>query len=342
MCRHLLCATIVAAMLTACHRTSPTRPSLPRPTVTVTSAQADTLAHRQKFIGILQSNYDAVIQPRINGFLASTNYDSGMPVRRGQVLFTIDPTPQSTQLLSARTQLQSAEAKAIEALNNYRRAQPLAKIDAISLSQLRPVYRPIQGGTRRCGAGTAGPPQGIDGDGLHHHLVAHRRHHRTVGRQRGRLHRSRHSVRGADHHLQHRHHVGAGSLPMSEYLSAQEREDDIYDNQHFLSDITLQTADGEIYPYKGIYDFTQKDIDSSTGTLIIVVKFPNPQKVLKPKQFARIEADMGRPRRYITLPQRCVSQQQDINTVWVMPPDSVVRQRMVVWFSLKIITVSFL
>lgn len=329
-------------MLTACHRTSPTRPSLPRPTVTVTSAQADTLAHRQKFIGILQSNYDAVIQPRINGFLASTNYDSSMPVRRGQVLFTIDPTPQSTQLLSARAQLQSAEAKAIEALNNYRRAQPLAKIDAISLSQLDQYTAQYKA--------------------AHAAVELARQAHRRATTEMGYTIISS-PIDGiiAQSAVNVGDYIGPGTqfgvlttisnidtmsvqvaIPMSEYLSAQGREDDIYDNQHFLSDITLQTADGEIYPYKGIYDFTQKDIDSSTGTLIIVVKFPNPQKVLKPGQFARIEADMGRPRRYITLPQRCVSQQQDINTVWVMTPDSVVRQRMVVWFSLKIITVSFL
>ena len=59
-----------------------------------------------------------------------------MPVRRGQLLFTIDPDQLSTSMLAAEAELESARAQALEARNNYDRAVPLARINAISQSQL--------------------------------------------------------------------------------------------------------------------------------------------------------------------------------------------------------------
>ena len=89
-----------------------------------------------EFIGYLASNFDAVIQPRVNGYLLTKQFANGMPVKRGQLLFTIDPDQLSTSMLAAEAALQSARAQAIEARNNYDRAVPLARINAISQSQL--------------------------------------------------------------------------------------------------------------------------------------------------------------------------------------------------------------
>ena len=94
------------------------------------------MPERMSFIGYLTSNFNAVIQPRVNGYLSSKRYDSGMPVRKGQLLFTIDPVQQSTAMLAAEAELESARAQAIEARNNYERAVPLARINAISQAQL--------------------------------------------------------------------------------------------------------------------------------------------------------------------------------------------------------------
>ena len=89
-----------------------------------------------EFIGYLASNFDAVIQPRVNGYLLTKQFANGMPVKRGQLLFTIDPDQLSTSMLAAEAALQSARAQAVEARNNYDRAVPLARINAISQSQL--------------------------------------------------------------------------------------------------------------------------------------------------------------------------------------------------------------
>ena len=89
-------------------------------------------------------------------------------------------------------------------------------------------------------------------------------------------------------------------------------------------------ADGTEYPYEGLYDYTRKDVSSTTGTLVLVVMFPNPDRSLKPGQFARVEASVGPVRPRVVVPQACVSQAQGVNSVWVVRPDSTAMYRRVI------------
>ena len=104
------------------------------------------------------------------------------------------------------------------------------------------------------------------------------------------------------------------AIPMSQYLRYAGDRTSIYDNEGLLSDIRLVLADGSRYPLEGIYDYTRKDVSSTTGTLVLVVMFPNPDEALKPGQFARVEANVGPVRPRVVVPQQAVSQAQDISS----------------------------
>lgn len=120
------------------------------------------------------------------------------------------------------------------------------------------------------------------------------------------------------------------AIPMAEYLRAAGGRGSIYDNEGLLSDIRLTLADGTRYPYGGLYDYTRKDVSSSTGTLVLVVMFPNPDRSLKPGQFARVSANVGPVQPRVIVPQQSVSQAQGVNSVWVVRPDSTAAYRRVV------------
>ena len=120
------------------------------------------------------------------------------------------------------------------------------------------------------------------------------------------------------------------AIPMAEYLRAAGGRGSIYDNEGLLSDIRLTLADGTRYPYGGLYDYTRKNVSSSTGTLVLVVKFPNPDRSLKPGQFARVSANVGPVQPRVIVPQQSVSQAQGVNSVWVVRPDSTAAYRRVV------------
>ena len=120
------------------------------------------------------------------------------------------------------------------------------------------------------------------------------------------------------------------AIPMAQYLRSAGPRTSIFDNAGLLTDIRLMLADGTEYPYEGLYDYTRKDVSSTTGTLVLVVMFPNPDRSLKPGQFARVEASVGPVRPRVGVPQACVSQAQGVNSVWVVRPDSTAMYRRVI------------
>ena len=130
----LLCA--LAALLAGGCRGRHATGAQPSLRVEVIEAATDTVPNRMSFVSSVESNFDALIEPRVNGYLVNKYFSSGMPVRKGQLLFAIDPNLLSTTLLSAEASLESARAQEVSARNNYERAVPLARIDAISQTQL--------------------------------------------------------------------------------------------------------------------------------------------------------------------------------------------------------------
>lgn len=328
MNRFRLIIGVLALLSFGCkrHRSAQVTPPLP---VEAVQATAENVPHRMRFIGTLASNFDAVIQPRVNGYLLSANYESGAAVRKGQLLFTIDPEQLSTSMLEAQASLESARAQLAEARNNYQRAVPLAKIDAISAAQLdqyTATYKAAEANVRSMEQALRSAEMNVGYtelrspiDGIAAHTSAHAGDYVGPGTQFDVLT----TVSNIDTLT-----VDI-AIPMAQYLQAAGRNTPVYNNEKLLSDIRLTLSDGSDYPYAGRYAYTRKDVASTTGTLVIVVRFPNPGQRLKPGEFARVDASVGPSRQVIVVPSRCVNQTQDINSVWVVRPDSTVSYRRV-------------
>lgn len=329
MNRYALLACLAAGTLAGC-RKKPAPAQMPPLRVEVAQAVTDSVPNRMRFIGYLSSNFDAVIQPRVNGYLKSKEYENGMPVHRGQLLFTLDPAQLSTSMLAAEAALESARAQEAEARNNYQRAVPLARINAISQAQLdqytaqykaaaatvRSAQQTLSSSRMNVGYTELRSPI----DGIIEHTAAHVGDYVGPGTQFEVLT----TVSNVDTLT-----VDV-AIPMAQYLRFAGTGRSLYDNAGLLSDIRLTLADGATYPYEGLYDYTRKDVSNTTGTLVVVVMFPNPEQSLKPGQFARVEANLGPVLARVVIPQQAVSQAQDVNSVWVVGPDSTVRYRRIV------------
>lgn len=319
---------LVAVLLAGCRRHKPEL-AMPPLRVTVAEAVTDSIPNRREFIGYLASNFDAVIQPRVNGYLLTKQFDNGMPVRRGQLLFTIDPDQLSTTMLAAEAALQSAKAQALEARNNYDRAVPLAKINAISQSQLDQYtaqYKAAEASVRSAEQTLSSSRMNVGYtelrspiDGIIEKTSAHVGDYVGPGTQFSVLT----TISNIDTLT-----VDV-AIPMAQFLRAAGPRSSIYDNDGLLSDIRLMLADGTVYPHAGRYDYTRKDVSSTTGTLVLVVMFPNPDRALKPGQFARVVANVGPVRPRVVVPQQSVSQAQGVSSVWVVRPDSTAMYRRV-------------
>ncbi len=297
--------------------------------IEVERAECRKIPYSKEFIAPIAANYSATIQPRISGFLNASSFKNGMPVKRGQLIFTLDDAPQRANRLAAEAALSSAKAKAAEAKRNYERAIPLARINAISQTQLDQytaenlsafaavksaeqtlhnarldesytrIYAPISG-IISSSAATAGD---YVGPGTQFATLTTIQNIDTIGVDL--------------------------AIPMSEYLAISGRRAFSYENDSLLSDIKLRVADGSEYPEQGFYLYTRQSIASEMGSIVLVIGFRNPDYALKVGQFARVSASIGADRERILVPQRAVSQTQNISSVWVIRPDSTAEYRKV-------------
>ncbi len=305
---------------------APTPPQLQLP---VAEVERDSVARKMHFISYLQSNFDAVIQPRVNGFLQSKRFDNGMPVRRGAVLFTIDRSRFTNTMLAAEAALQSARAQAVEARNNYERAIPLAAMNAISraeLDQYTAQHKAAEASVRSALQQLRNARLDVSYteltspiDGIASGSAAHIGDYVGPGTEFSVLT----TISNIDT-------VSVDlAIPMGLYLRYAGLRPTIYDNEGLLDEIRLTLADGSPYPIEGFYKYTRKDVSSATGTLLLVVGFPNPDESLKPGQFARVEATIGAPQPRLLVPIEAVSQVQGVDAVWVAAPDSTAHYRRV-------------
>lgn len=289
----------------------------------------DTVANRRAFITTIGSNYEAVIQPRVSGFLAAKLFSNGMPVKKGDVIFRLDGREQQTALLAAKASLESATANYIEAKNNYARAVPLASIDAISQAQLDQYtaqYSAAQASVKSAEQNLANAQLGLDYttiyasiDGVISSSDAHVGDYVGPGTQFTTLTR-----------IQNIDTVCVElAVPMRQYIEYSGRKSFTYDNDRLLSDIVLYLVDGSRYNYLGSYSYTKSSVSDSAGTIILVVAFPNPDYLLKSGQFARVETNIGPKIPRVTIPSSAVQQVQDVNFVWVIRPDSTAEYRKV-------------
>lgn len=324
---NLLVLLLIATLSASCNQRA--KISTETLSIEVDSAKSKLLPNRMQFIAPISANYSATIQPRISGFLLSSLFDNGMPVKKGQLIFTLDDAPQRANRLAAEATLSSAKAKAAEAKRNYERAIPLARINAISQTQLDQYTAENLAAT----ASVKSAEQNLRNARLEESYT------RIYAPISGIISAS--AATAGDY-------IGPGTqfstlttiqsidtvavdlaIPMREYLLSSGRKAFSYKNANLLSDIRLRVADGSEYPEKGFYKFTRQNIASGMGTIVIVVGFRNPDYALKTGQFARVSASIGGDKARIVIPQSAVSQIQNISSVWVIRADSTAEYRKV-------------
>ena len=88
--------------------------------------------------------------------------------------------------------------------------------------------------------------------------------------------------------------------------------------------LELILSNGSVFKYKGKIDFIDRQVDPTTGSILIQATFPNPDKILRPGLFAKVKAELYVDKNALLVPQRCISEIQGKYNVFVVQ-DSVVR-----------------
>jgi len=106
-----------------------------------------------------------------------------------------------------------------------------------------------------------------------------------------------------------------------------------YQSRHFddqgknRDGLEMILADGSLYEHKGKADFIGREVDPTTGAMLIQTSFPNPDELLRPGQFAKVKAKAMVVKDGILIPQRCVSELQGLYNVYVVDDRNKVQLR---------------
>ena len=321
----LLPATVVFA--SGCGTPKAALP-IPSPEVEIASVIQKDVPIYSEWVATLDGYVNAQIQPQVAGYIIRQTYKEGSFVRKGQILFQIDPRPFQALLDQANAQLAQAQAQLAKTQMDVDRDTPLAKARAIAQSQLDNDVQANRAAQAAVKAAEAQVEQAklnleftdvkslIDGvSGIAQVQIGNLVNPTTVLT----------SVSQVD--------------PIKAYFSISEQE-----YIHFADRINTETqkeipsngplfelilADGSVYPHKGIGLLTNRQVDVTTGSIQIVCSFPNSQNFLRPGQFGRLRAAPEVRRGALLVPQKAVSELQGNYQLAVVGADNKVTIRAV-------------
>jgi membrane fusion protein (multidrug efflux system) len=311
-----LAAACVA--LAGCEAKKPPPPPAP-PVATVAVAPARVVL-TEDYPATLEASNTVEIRPRVGGVLERQVAVEGQRVRKGDLLFVIDPAPFEAALSQAKAALAQAEATRAQAERELARAEPLSTIDALSQRELDAAVAQDRASRAQVQAAQAG----VDTAQLNLSYTQVRSPiDGIVGRALLRL--------------------GAVVTAYSTLLTTVYQPDPMYVNfslgeQRLLAlqkelgrapddrnksnrDFRLRLGDGTEYPMPARLNFLDAAVDPRTDTLAIRLAVANPQGLLRAGQYARVVVSTQPLEDAILVPQRAVQQLQDKYFVWVVDRD---------------------
>lgn len=277
-------------------------------------------------VGQTRGSKEVQIMSRVSGFIQSQDYKDGSIVKEGQLLYTIDPKPFQAALAQSHGQLAQAQALYEQARNDVVRYQPLAAEDAISKQQLDNALSSEHAAAAAVETAKANVQSAqinlnytkiyapVPGLAAISNV--------TVGTLVGNGQTTVLTTVSTAHPIRVR-------FPISEreYLDYRKRIPDERMAQNSRPDIHMTVADGTRYRFPGRLTAAEALIDPSTGTLTLEAEFPNPDLLLRPGQYARIEIESQVLHGAILVPQRAVQELQGAYSVAVIGSDNKVEMR---------------
>ena len=281
-------------------------------------------------IGQTRGSTEIEVRARVEGYLESVDFKEGSYVKKGQLLYTIDPRPLQASVAQAKGVQAQAEAQLARAKQDVMRYEPLVAKNAISRQEYETavqVQRAAEASVEAARAGT----QHADIDLSYTRVEAPAAG--VIGRTEvypGTL-----VGRGQSTLLTHISQVDTihvrVSVPERDFIEMNRR-----DEERRRAGVTaasgrfeLVLSDGSTHPEKGDLVFVDRAVDAQTGTMLVEVAFPNPGGVVRPGQYARVRVAIDEKKGALLVPQRAVSELQGIYNVAVVKPDDTVDLRMV-------------
>jgi RND family efflux transporter MFP subunit len=322
--------SIILALQTACQPAQTPSPAPPK--VTVSRPVVQEIIEWDEYTGRLEATENVEVRARVSGYLQSIHFKDGAIVKKGDLLFVIDPRPYQAEVDRVRAELQLAQARLELAGSDYARAQKLLQFRAMSQEEADTRAATERQAQESVAAGHAA----VKAASLNVEFT------RVTAPITGRI--SRRLVTEGN--------LINGGTAQSTLLTTIVSMDPIYvyfeaDERSYLkyvrlsqngkrpgfrdarNSVYLALADEKGFPRSGYIDFIDNRLDPKTGTMTGRAVFTNSDLALAPGLFGRIRIPGSTPYDAVLVPDEAIGSNQAQKFVFVMNGDNTVEQRTV-------------
>jgi membrane fusion protein (multidrug efflux system) len=339
-------AGVLLAGATACASKVTAAGALPPPDVEVAVVQQRDIPIEREWIGTLDGMVNAAIKAEVTGYLLSQNYTEGSFVRKGQLLFEIDPRPFAAvvaqsqgqlaqargQLAQARAQLVQVQAQLGQAVANQQKIQqdvdkytPLAEQQAVTRQDLDNAVQSNNAAKAQVESAKAAVETArAQIEAANAGVEAAEAAVEAAKVNTGFTHLLSPIDGVAGQALVQTGNLvssGSGTITTVSTLDPIKANFTVGEQEYLtltraggneLGKLRLELilADGSTYPQKGRFSFADRQVDPNTGSIQLTGLFPNPGNRLRPGQYGRVRADVGVTAGALLVPQRAVTELQ--------------------------------
>lgn len=318
-------------LLVSCgEQQNPSAPAAPPPpAVSVVETKAQDVPIYLEFVGQTHGLKDIAIRARVEGFLEGVFFREGSEVKKGDLLYTLENQTYEEKVAARMSNVAEAETMLAKAKGDLARIRPLAKINAVSQSDLDEAVAAYEAGLSSVAAAKANlraaqvelgytkiysPIDGIIGK-------TQAKVGDFVGRDPNPV--ILNTVSQVDTILVSFFITETQYLEVARYLSAAGQKG----VREERLNLELILIDGSMYKYPGKVDFINREVDATTGAMLVQASFPNPEKLLRPGQFAKVRVKGQVVKDGILIPQRCVMEIQGLFNVFVVDGNNTAKTR---------------
>ena len=296
----------------------------PEPQVTIEVIERSSADQLQEYPARVRGAREVEVRTRISGVLQERAHREGADVEKNDVLFRIFPQPLQVLVDQARAARANARAQVAQAERDWERAKQLYERGALSASERDRALTQLDFARAALDEAEARVDEAelnlsytevrAPMDGTTSLEVLPEGSVLAVGTLLTTL------VEQDTVHV---------IFALPEKDAAVQRASQLAD-ESLGREVTLELADGSLYPLTGTIDFTSSSVDSATGTITLRAIFDNPDRQLIPGQFVRVRLVLRRFRDEIMVPTEAVGANAEGPMVYVLDQNDVVELRQVV------------
>ncbi|RLC00912.1 MAG: efflux RND transporter periplasmic adaptor subunit [Deltaproteobacteria bacterium] len=305
----------------------------PPPKVTVIETTTEEVKIYQEFVGQVYGFKDIAIRARVEGFLEGVHFQEGSTIKKGKLLYTLESQPFEADVAAKMSMVAEAKTALAYAESDLSRVRPLAEENAVSKSDL-------DAAVARYDASIAGVEAAEANLRAANIQLSYTKIYTPINGIIGKTQAKVGDFVGKNPNPVILNVVSNIETVLVEFFITENQylelarffrnKDKTQASQRGRAGVELLLADGSVYDHKGKIDFVGREVDPTTGALLVQASFPNPERLLRPGLFAKVKAITDIVKDGILIPQRCVTELQGLYSVMVVDEGNKIDRREVI------------